>query len=216
MVRAQPSGARAQPPTHRPTWVTILSSLMLIYAGLSLVFGLMKLRRPTMVLEGGVPQVVDSEETMKIRQRLSAARAAAVQPHERAVRIEAAAEILVSLLALYAAAALLARDRHGRTLTLTAAGLGIAYQVGTLLVYLPLLRAYAELGGDPRLALIANAAELEPRSADQVAGQLAGGLIMATAVVVVGAFVVIAYFGGRRGRALYGLTPPPALKRSSQ
>src|SRR5690349_15924772 len=121
---------------------------MLLYAGLSLVFGLMKLRRPTMVLEGGVPQVVDSEETMKIRQRLSAARTAAVQPHQGAVRAEAAAEIVVSLLALYAAAALLSRDRHGRTLTLTVAGLGIAYQVGTLLVYLPLLRAYAEAGGD--------------------------------------------------------------------
>ena len=114
MERAQLPVLRAQPPTHRPTWVAVLSSLMLIYAGLSLVFGLMKFRRPTMVLEGGVAQVVDSEATMQLRRRLSAARAAAVEPHQRAVRIEAAAEILVSLLALYAAAALLSRDRHGR------------------------------------------------------------------------------------------------------
>jgi hypothetical protein len=197
--------------------VAVLSSLMLIYAGLSLVFGVMKLRRPTMVLEGGVPLVVDSEATMKIRQRLSAARLAAVQPHQRAVRVEAATEVVVSLLALYAAAALLSRDRHGRTLTLTVAALGIAYQVGTLLVYVPISRSYAALGSDPRLALIANTAELEPRTAEQVAGQLTGGLIMATSVVVIGALIVIAFFGGRRGRALYGLTTPtPALKRSNQ
>lgn len=183
---------------------------MLLYAGFSLVFGLMKLRRPTMVLESGVGQVAESAATMEARQRLAAARAAAVQPHRVAVRVEAAAEVAVSLLALYAAAAVLSRDRHGRALTLLVAAVGIAYQVGTLLVYLPVLRAYAELGGDPRLALVANATDIEPRSAEEIAAALSAGLVMTTGLAVLGGVVLIAYFGGRRGRVLYGLVPPPA------
>jgi hypothetical protein len=208
--------SRAQAPTHRPVWVTVLCSMMLVYAGFSLVVGLMKVRRPTMVLEGGLTQVADSQQAMQARQRLSAARAAAIGPHERAVRIEAAVEIAVALLALYAAAAVLSRDRHGRALTLAVAAVGIAYQVGTVVLYLPVLRAFAEHGGDPLLGLISaqgGKGDIGPRSSDEIASALSAWLVLTNGVVVLGAAVLIVFFGGRRGRALYGLTPPPALKR---
>jgi hypothetical protein len=208
--------SRAKAPSHRPTWVAVLCSLMLLYAGFSLVVGLMKVRRPTMVLEGGLTQVADSREAMQARQRLSAARAAAVQPHERAIRIEAVVEIAVALLALYAAAAVLSRDRHGRVLTLVVAGVGIAYQVGTVVLYLPVLRAFAEQGADPLLGLIVaqgDKGELGRRSSDEIASVLSAWLVLTNGVVVLAALVVIGFFGGQRGRALYGLTPPPALKR---
>lgn len=204
---------RAQSPTHRPTWVAVLCSIMLLYAGLSLVFGVMKLRRPTLVLEGGINQVADSEAAMQARQRLSAARAAAVEPHRMAVRVEAILEIGVSLLALYAVAAVLSRDRHGRTLTLTVAGLGIAYQLLTTFLYLPVVRAFAEHGGDPRLGLIGDMGEIEPRTSEEIAGALSAGLVLTNGIAVLGALVLIVFFGGRRGRALYGLIPSAALKR---
>jgi hypothetical protein len=196
--------------------VTVLCSMMLLYAGFSLVVGLMKVRRPTMVLEGGLAQVADSQEAMQARQRLAAARTAAIGPRERAIRVEAAVEIAVALLALYAAAAVLSRDRHGRVLTLVVAGVGIAYQVGTVVLYLPVLRAFAEHGGEPLLGLIGaqgGKGELGPRSSDEIASALSAWLVLTNGVVVLGAVVLMVFFGGQRGRALYGLTTPPALKR---
>jgi len=204
---------RAQAPTHRPTWVAVLCSMMLLYAGFSLVFGLMKLRRPTLVLEGGITQVADSQAAMEARQRLSAARLAAVQPRQTAVRVEAGVEIAVSLLALYAAAAVLSRDRHGRTLTLAVAGLGIAYQLGTSLLYLPMLRTFAEHGGDPRLGMVGDVGEIEPRTSDEIASALGAGLVLTNGLAVLGAVVLIGFFGGHRGRALYGLTRQEPAKR---
>ena len=187
-----------------------------VVAGFSLVVGLMKLRRPTMVLEGGLTQVADSAEVMQARQRLSAARTAAIKPYERAIRVEAVVEIAVALLALYAAAAVLSRDRHGRALTLLVAGVGIAYQVGTVVLYLPVLRAFAQYGGDPLLGLIGaqgGKGEIGPRSSDEIASVLSAWLVLTNGVVVLGALVLMGFFGGRRGRDLYGLTVPPALKR---
>ena len=123
---------RAQAPTHRPTWVLILSSVMLLTGGYSLVAGMLKLRDPTVVLSVGPTDAAGSDAEVQLNRRLASVRAETVHPHRTTVRTEAASEVALALFTLYATAAILARDRHGRALALGVAALGIVYQVGTL------------------------------------------------------------------------------------
>ena len=211
---------RAQPPTHRPTWVLILSSMMLLAGGYSLVAGLLKLRDPTVVLSIGPTDAAGSEDEVQLNRRLASARAEAVLPHRSTVRAEAAIEILLALFTLYATAAILARDRHGRALALGVAAAGIVYQVGTLPVYLSLMRDYADRGSELLAKVVLQSAgQASSLSAPEVASRLrsaiVGGPILVCVVGVVGSLVLVAFFGGRRGRALYGMDGPPRTKPGS-
>src|SRR6185369_8744539 len=134
------------------------------------------------------------------------------------------------LLMLYAAAAALSRDRHGRRITLAAAWLGIAYQLGSLPVVIPMARDYAAASA-PLLAELV-AAQLpspaapagdatsgtegageqpQPEAVIALMRKVFVGVPIGTAVLwVAGSLLLIFYFGGRRGRALYGLLPDRA------
>jgi hypothetical protein len=159
-----------------------------------------------------------------------------VSRHSGAIRGRAAASMVVALFMLYSAAAALSRDRHGRTATLIAAWLGIAYQVGTLPLVIPIASDYAAASSpvlirmmaaeNPRAGTGDGKGPATTTSGD--AGTAAGdkvdpprpetlasftetvflGVPIATAVLgVLGSLLLISYFGGRRGRALYGLPP---------
>lgn len=190
---------------------------MLLAGGYALVAAMLKVRDPAVVLKVANTDSAGSEAEVQLNRQLAAAQAAAVGPHRAMVRAEAAFEILLALFTLYATAAVLARDRHGRALTLTVGGLGIAYQLATLPVYLSLMRDYANLGADLLAQVViqsgggkttATVAEVAAR----LRSAIVGGPIVVAAISVAGSAVLLAFFGGRRGRILYGIEAPPAPK----
>ncbi len=259
-----PSGPGAAPgpiaPTHRPRWLLVLSSITLMYGGMLLVSGLGDLRNPTAAAKLPMARPLAPDEEALTRELIEV-NTTIVARHARPIRTRAAASTALALLLLYSAAAALSRDRHGRIATLTAAWLGIAYQLGGLAVVIPIAQDYAATsapilarmiasdlpvlapdgglaagdagsalarpatGGAPPAAADAGAAvtpapaatEPPPRP-EAVAGFMHAvflGVPIVTATLgILGSLLLITYFGGRRGRALYGLPPrrpPPHL-----
>jgi len=215
---------RAQPPATRPTWVTILGAMMLLACGSSLVSGLLKLSDPGVVLPAKTPERGAAQDAAALpvldadlRLKLAAAQSATLSGHRTAVRIEALIEVALALFGLYATAAVMAGDRHGRRLALLTAALVIAYLLGCLPLYLALMRDYA----DHAALLLAAALQGAGRGTDLPAAELAqavrsamiGQPIMVSVVGVAWALVLIGFFGGRRGRRLYGLEPAPGPAR---
>ena len=244
-------------PTHRPRWLLVLSSVTLMYGGMLLISGLGDLRNPTAAAKLPMARPMAPEEEALTRELIDV-NAAIVARHATAIRTRAAASVALALILLYSAAAALSRDRHGRTATLTAAWLGIAYQLGSLPVVIPIAEDYAATSAPilaraiaadlPALAADAGAAaaadphgalgleagkaapaadagaattapaarsgESPPRS-EAVAGFMhsvfIGAPIVTATLGILGSLLLITYFGGRRGRALYGLAPkrPP-------
>jgi len=248
-------------PTHRPMWLLVLSSITLIYGGLLLISGLRDLRNPTAAAKLPIARPLAPQEEELMRELVDV-NTAIVARHSGALRGRAAASMVLALIMLYSAAAALSRDRHGRTATLTAAWLGIAYQLGGLPVLIPIANDYAATS-TPILARMA-AADLPVLAADagtmvaEAGAALARkessepaatsgdgaaaatvtpapaseppprpeavaafmhtvfvGVPIATAILgILGSLLLISYFGGRRGRALYGLSPTrPPLRR---
>jgi hypothetical protein len=200
-------------PAYRPSWFVLLSALMLAYGGMLLVWGLTAFRDPQAT--GRLPiadTLPPAEETFL--QQLAALNKTVIAAHAPAIRARAAAALVLSLLMLYAAAAALARDRHGRAAALGAAWLGIAYQIGTLPLAIPMAREYARASA-PLLAQMVKAqqdggvpVDATPESIASMLQSLLVGLPVVMAVLgVAGSVLLIRYFGGRRGRALYGLLP---------
>ncbi len=210
----------AQPPPVRPTWVVVLASIMLLAGGYSLVAGLLKVRDPSIVFTVATNDAAGSDAQLQLNRELAAARAAAVAPHRMWVRTEAVFEILLALFTLYATAAVLSRDRNGRALTLAVGTLGIVYQLGTLPLYLSLMHDYAELGADLLAQVVIQSAggkaSADAIDAVEVARRLraaiVGGPVVVAAVSVAGSLVLLTFFGGRRGRTLYGIGVPPDKK----
>ena len=213
-LRLKAFDVRAQAPTHRPTWVLVLGSMMLLTSGYSLISGLLKLRDPAVVLSVSMANSSGSEAELQLSQRLVAVRAATLPPHRAALRVESLAEVALALFGLYATAAVMARDRHGRSLALAVGALVIVYRIGALPVYLSLMRDYAERGADlMATAILQNAGSPTDLTAADLAHRLKTALVSEPVVVaaigIAGALVLLVFFGGRRGRALYGIGAPP-------
>jgi hypothetical protein len=235
-------------PTHRPRWLLVLSAVTLMYGGMLLIGGLGDLRSPTASAKLPMARPMAPQEEALTRELIDV-NTAIVARHARAIRGRAAASTALALLLLYSAAAALSRDRHGRTATLTAAWLGIAFWLGSLPVVIPIAQDYAArsapilarvialdlpalaadggpgpAAGSPAPAADGGAAaaptpgsasgEPAPRP-EAVAGYMQTAFIGAPiAIATLGILIsllLITYFGGRRGRALYGLPPrvPP-------
>jgi len=247
-------------PTHRPRWLLVLSALTLMYGGMLLMSALSDLGNPTMPVKLPVTQSAEPEKDAVTRELLEV-NAAMAERHARAIRGRAAAAVALALILLYSAAAVLSRDRHGRTVTLTAASLSIVYQLGCLPAVIPIAKDYASVGAPVIARLIIlnlRAAEAEARPAVASPGgggapappdnakasdsgaatppapaaasgeslprpeeitplvqKLIVGEPIAMAILgILTSLLMITYFGGRRGRALYGLPPrrPPPLR----
>ncbi len=224
-------------PTHRPRWLLVLSSVALMYGGMLLIGGLGDLRNPTAGAKLPIARPMAPEEEALTRE-LIAVNAAIVARHATALRGRAAASTLLALLMLYSAAAALSRDRYGRRATLLAAWLGIAYQLGGLPVVIPIAEDYAATSAPILARMIASdlpalatadagaaaagttggapvASSEPPPRPEAVAGFMHTAFLavpIVTAILgILGSLLMITYFGGRRGRALYGLSPrlPP-------
>jgi hypothetical protein len=219
-----PLGASSEPPrsgrpraavapSHRPPWLVVLSSLILLYGGLLLLTGLTMVRDPMAPARVQPPHVFKSADETFDKQ-LMAANARAVGAHRQGVRVLAAGSVALALIMLYAAAAALSRDRRGRTIVLAAAWLGIGYQLAGLPVHLPISVEYARAA----TPLFLQRMEAEkPPGAPSTPPETAAGIAHASAIAVpvmtsllgmAGSAILIAFFGGRRGRVLYGLEAP--------
>jgi hypothetical protein len=209
----------AQSPQYRPAWLVVVSSLMLLAGGYSLVAGLLKFRNPATVLMVGASDTADSQAEVDLNRQLAEARSAAVKPHLTGLRIEAGAEVALALLTLYATAAVLSRDRRGRALSLAVGGLGIAYQLAVLPLYLSLTREFAARGSALLARSIIRGLAETPSdlTAEQITARLhsaiVGGPLVAAAAGILGSLLLIFLFGGRRGRILYGITKPSEKER---
>jgi hypothetical protein len=201
-------------PTSRPAWLVLLSSLTMLYGGFLLISSLDTLRDPQAAARVPLTHALTPPEEALAKQ-LADVNAHVVGLHQRTLLGHAVAALPVALVMLFAAASTLSRDRNGRGVTLAAAWLGIAYQVGTLWVTFPIVRDYARLGA-PLLAqlvtvqtdgavsggVIANGQRATPEAVTKL---LMGVPVVTTILGIAGSLVLIRYFGGRRGRVLYGL-----------
>src|SRR3569623_2679084 len=124
--------------------------MMLLASGSSLVSGLLKLSDPGVAPPAKTPDAGALDGTglasldPLLGGKLAAAQSATLRRHRSAVRIEAVGEVALALFGLYATAAVMAGDRHGRRLALLTAGLVIVYLLGCLPLYLSLMREYAD------------------------------------------------------------------------
>jgi hypothetical protein len=205
---ASPGSRQAQPPSHRPGWLVMLSSLTLVYGGLLLVSSLTALRDPQGAARIPVTQPLTPPQEALAKQ-LAEINTRVVLAHVGAIRASAAGSLVLALLMLYTAASTLSRDRHGRTVALTAAWVGIVYQLGSLFIAIPIARDYARLGA----ALLAQLVTLQQGAAGDVATPesvsklLLGVPVLMTVAGMLSSLVLLRFFGGRRGRVLYGLEP---------
>jgi hypothetical protein len=196
---------RARSPDHRPIWLVLLSSLTLVYGGVLLVSSLEALRDPRAATHVPATRAMTPAEDEIARQLVDVG-ARVASAHARSIRGNAAVSLPVALLMLFAAAATMSRDRRGRSVALAAAWTGIAYQLATLAFTFPIVRDYATQAAP----LLARLVALQGETTDGATPEVVAKVVMAfpvltSAVAIAGSLVLIGYFGGRRGRVLYGL-----------
>jgi hypothetical protein len=197
---------RPQSPDHRPLWLVLLSSLTLVYGGVLLVSSLETLRDPKAVTHLPMARALTPAED-EIARQLVAVGGRVAAAHARSIRGNAAASLPVALLMLLAAAATMSRDRRGRQIALAAAWIGIAYQLTTLALTFPIVRDYARQAAPLLAQLVALQADGADAGAtpEVLAKVVVAFPVFTSAVSIAGSLVLIGYFGGRRGRVLYGL-----------
>lgn len=203
----------AQPPTHRPTWLTVLTSMMLIYGGFTLIGALVTLREPRAVPVMMLENVARASDQVETAQKMDALSDAIVARFRGAIRLGALISIGIALLTLYAVAAIVSRDRNGRMLVLVTGWTGIAYHLGSLPMGVKMARL-AAVGGAPLLAQVLIASGKEPPEmtaaelTDKLHAMTVAPPFVTAGIGIVGCLALLVYFGGRRGRALYGLDLP--------
>jgi hypothetical protein len=183
----------------------ILAATMLLFGGGELVGGLLALRDPgARNAMRNVPRAPEAEEAAR---KLEPILAAIVDRNRTALRADAAASVAFGVFMLYAVAAVLSRDRNGRRLALLTATFGIALQLAELPLKMHIARQTVAAGG----ALLLQSFSVAGAGAGRTEAELIAALYMIAALLaLVGVgwcVLVLVYFGGRRGRELYGLRP---------
>jgi hypothetical protein len=184
----------------------LLSMLTIIYGGVLLIWSLEALRNPHPTTALPVTHAMTPAEE-EIARQLADVGARVANAHARSLRGNAAASLPVALLMLFAAAATLSRDRRGRQVALAAAWTGIVYQIASLVLTLPFVNDLSAQAAPLVAQFVALQADGPQQAAtpDVVARLVMAFPVFTAAVAIAGSIVVIRYFGGRRGRVLYGL-----------
>lgn len=211
------AAAQAQAPRSRPTWLVVLAVLALLAGAWDLFGGLTALKDPTgtMKMDRQMEALSGKPGGEAAMAEMSTAVAAVVEAHKGGIRVAAVAGVIVGLLYLYAAAMALSLDRVGRRAFIVAACANLANAALGLTLTLPFMREMGDAMRGPMMKVIASAAE--GKGAAQ-AGQWAGvmgtvmmAFVIGGAVISVGfSLLLFAYFGGKKGRTLYGLESAPA------
>jgi hypothetical protein len=128
--------------------------------------------------------------------------------HRMGLRADAIAKVAFGLFTLYAVAAVLSRDRHGRLLALLTAAFGIVYELGELPLASRMVKETIAAAGPVVAELMAGGEAAARSQADQLAALQSQPAVFA--LIGVGwCLLLVRYFGGRRGRELYGLRRDP-------
>lgn len=214
---------RAQPPPHRPVWLIVLAATMLLFGGMTLVGGLLIARDPSALDRQVLRNEARAPAADEAARKLDPILQAIVARHRVGLRVDAIASIAFGVFTLYAVAAVLSRDRNGRLLAVMTAVFGILYQIGELPLKSRIARETFAAAGPLLVELTSAGGQTAARSpAEQIAAvQVVTALV--AAVGVGWCVLLLVYFGGRRGRELYGLPrrgrvaaptlPPPNLPR---
>jgi len=205
-------------PASRPTWLTVLTSSMLVYGGVTLVSALLMLREPramaVMAIENMARPVDATAESTETVQKLEALSNAIVERHKAEVRAGALISLGVALLTLYTVAALLTRDPRGRKLAMLTAGVGIVYQLGGLPLGVVMARQAATEGSALLSQVVIDSGREPPGfTPAQLSHLMVVPAILAGLLGALACLVLLYYFGGRRGRALYGLDSAGPVQR---
>jgi hypothetical protein len=183
--------------------MVVLAGTMLLFGGGTLVGGLMTVRDPqARNAIRNVPRPPAAEEAVR---KLEPILEEVVNRHRAALRADAVVSIGFGVFTLYAVAAILSRDRNGRRLALLTAIGGIVFQVAELPLKMKIASETVAAGG-PLLAQIMTAAGEGGSHTDAeltTALHAAAGLFAAAGVGW--CLLLLVYFGGRRGRELYGV-----------
>jgi hypothetical protein len=168
----------------RPTWVVVLAMAMLIYGG-DLLLGAVSLLRG---FPGrGLPA---SSGAAPAVQDLAAVLASLAAAHPVAVTVNALSKLVLALLLLYAVAAVFSADPRARAAALLAAWVGIVHQIGDKLFLFLIVR---------------------PRSVAEVMS-VTDAIIVSTGLLGVAfSVLLLTFFGGRRGRGVFGPQRQPRV-----
>ena len=191
--------------------MVVLAATMLLYGGMTLVGGLLVVRDPRAVARQTIPNQARAPAADEAVRKLQPTLDAIVDHHRVGVRVDAIASIGYGLFTLYAVAAVLSRDRRGRRLALLTAAFGIAYQLGELPLKVRIARDTVAAAGPLLREIMATGGAGGGDSQAELTARALATLDALTALVAaVGVgwcLLLLRYFGGRRGRELYGLLP---------
>jgi hypothetical protein len=185
--------------------MVVLAATMLLSGGMTLVAGLLALRDPAAgnVLRN-VPRPPAADEAAR---KLEPILDEVVGRHRVALRVDSIASVAFGLFTLYAVAAVLSRDRNGRRLALLTAVFGIVYQLAELPLKIHIAKETVAAGG----TLLAEMMSASGEGAGRTPAELMTALYTVAALLAAGGvgwcLLLLRYFGGRRGRELYGLRP---------
>src|SRR5262245_4678586 len=200
---------RAQSPTHRPAWMVVLAVTMLMFGGQTLVEGLLKVRDPKALVRQVTQSQARTPHQEEALAKLEPIRDAIIDRHRLSLKVDAVASIALGLFVLYAASAVLSRDRNGRAMALLTAYLCIAYHLNGVVLWVRMAKETIQAAG-PLLA------EITAQAGNQAAGRnapLAATVVarqpMLALVGIGWCLLLLLYFGGRNGRELYGLPQNP-------
>jgi hypothetical protein len=200
------------PTPRRSIWLAMMTSALLVYAGVTLVEMLSLLRDPRTDTASTLEEVARASGQVEAVERLRAVGSALAAQHRRAIQIDALMAIVVSLLILYVVAAILLRDRQARPLALVAGWVGLVSQ----LLWVPFAVALArQLVGEgvPVLQqfLLANGMQVAGMTTDDRTTALRATIVMMpvmrAAVGIAWSLSLLIFFGGRRGRARLSFAP---------
>jgi hypothetical protein len=191
------------PPPKRPVWVVVLALAMLTFGGNLLLGGIAPLRGMGDAGGGSVFSQAVVRELREVTQAVLAA-------HPVAVRVNAASKVAMGLVMLFAVAAVFSSDPRGRRASLVAAWLGIGYQVGDALFVLVVARqGLFDLAAILAPVMASQSPGMAVPSTEDVASLLRLVVVMLGALGIGFSVVLLAYFGGRKGRLFYGLERQP-------
>ncbi|HXJ22416.1 MAG TPA: hypothetical protein VMT03_19515 [Polyangia bacterium] len=195
---------------RRPVWLAVMSSAMLVYAGMSLVDALSLLRTPQAVTAAAIEDIARGTGQIDAARALASVSEQIVSAHPLAVRADAAVSGLVALLTLFAVAAIFARDRRARHATIAAGWAGIAYQLAALPFGVAMARRAADAGAPVLMqVLIQNGKQVSGLADGDVGMALRAAVtmmpVLRASMGVAWSLALLIFFGGRRGRAAFGV-----------
>jgi hypothetical protein len=186
--------------------MVVLTVTMMLFGGQTLIEGLLTVRDPKAIVRLVGQAQVRTPLEEESQRKLEPIRDAVVDRHRLALRIDAVLSIGLGCFVLYAAAAALSRDRNGRRLAMLSAIFGFAFFVASLVLWVRMAKDTVDAAGPLLAEIAANATHGASRASTQLGTAVVARPPLLAAVGVGWCVLLLIYFGGRRGRELYGIT----------